>query len=131
MVTSKDKDSLAGLSERIDALVRRNPELSDTDVETLHTVSEIIDTLVLWTDHGKVPEKLLVAVVRSLKRVRLKWSRGMARCRKCSFLIARDDVLDNQGTCRRCGRKRARVHGPHHDFRSGPVRERHGDWLTK
>ena len=132
-MTEKQKDKLAGLTERLDALVRRNPKLADMDVETIHTVSEIVSTLVLWMDHGKVPEKLLTAIARKIDGIARKWARGLARCRQCRSVVAPSDVLDNQGTCRRCGRRRiAHALGPHHDSRPEDWEKREPmDWLTK
>ena len=74
-MTEKQKDDLASLGGRLEVHRKRVklPRAVDEDVEIARA---IVSTLVLFTDHGKVPEALQHAIAHQIKAVRRgrRWS---------------------------------------------------------
>ena len=71
-MTEREMDLLAGIGERLGARL-----LDDAEDEDMETAQAVINTLVLFADHGKVPEPLLDAIAHQIRSTAAKHGRRL------------------------------------------------------
>lgn len=95
-MTGKELDNLAALGERL-AVHRRRLGLEGTPDEDVETAQCIVSTLVLFADHGKVPEPLQEAIGHQMRAVRLRHEDARRDARREALLRVSQRVADHLG----------------------------------